>query len=101
MSRDSEDIPSTETSTEKSEDLVPPPDGGYGWVCVGACFIINAFSWGLTTVSGPSIVRPKILTKTSSLTAFTFPFTSTMILSRGRNRWTLLLLAALLSELPC
>ncbi|KAJ5779689.1 major facilitator superfamily domain-containing protein [Penicillium paradoxum] len=24
----------------------PPPDGGYGWVCVGACFSINCFTWG-------------------------------------------------------
>lgn len=29
----------------------PPPDGGYGWVVVGACFTINCFSWGVTAVS--------------------------------------------------
>lgn len=26
-------------------------DGGYGWVCVAACFIINCFTWGLVSVS--------------------------------------------------
>ena len=29
----------------------PPPDGGYGWVCVASVFIINGFTWGLTAVS--------------------------------------------------
>ena len=101
MSVTRDDAPVAETSSEKSEELAPPPDGGYGWVCVGACFIINAFSWGLTTVSGPSNVRPTMLTEISSLTAFTSPFTSTMVLSQGRNHWTSLLLAALPSELPC
>jgi MFS family permease len=27
-----------------------PPDGGYGWVCVGACFTINCFTWGAVSV---------------------------------------------------
>ncbi|CAF9928250.1 hypothetical protein IMSHALPRED_007419 [Imshaugia aleurites] len=27
-------------------------DGGYGWVCVAACFIINCFTWGLVSVYG-------------------------------------------------
>jgi hypothetical protein len=29
----------------------PPPDDGYGWVVVSACFTINCFSWGVTAVS--------------------------------------------------
>jgi len=28
-----------------------PPDGGYGWVCVAACFTINCFTWGTVSVS--------------------------------------------------
>ena len=28
-----------------------PPDGGYGWVCVGACFVLNGFTWGTVSVS--------------------------------------------------
>lgn len=28
-----------------------PPDGGYGWVCVAACFTINCFTWGVVAVS--------------------------------------------------
>lgn len=26
------------------------PDGGYGWVCVASCFVINALSWGVVAV---------------------------------------------------
>ena len=35
----------------------PPPDGGYGWVCVLACFCVNAFTWGVVAVgsSFPSL----------------------------------------------
>ncbi|OIW25737.1 MFS transporter, MCP family, solute carrier family 16, member 6 [Coniochaeta ligniaria NRRL 30616] len=37
----------------RKEDAVePPPDGGYGWVVVGACFTINCFSWGVTASFG-------------------------------------------------
>ena len=28
----------------------PPPDGGYGWVCVASVFIINGFTWGVSAV---------------------------------------------------
>jgi len=34
---------------EKIEDV--PPDGGYGWVCTGCNFFINAHTWGLNSVS--------------------------------------------------
>jgi hypothetical protein len=27
-----------------------PPDGGYGWVCVLAQFIVNGFTWGVAAV---------------------------------------------------
>ena len=29
----------------------PPPDGGYGWVCVACCFTLNCFTWGVVAVS--------------------------------------------------
>jgi hypothetical protein len=35
--------------TEKIEDV--PPDGGYGWVCTGCNFFINAHTWGINSVS--------------------------------------------------
>jgi len=34
---------------EKPEDV--PPDGGYGWVCTGCNFFINAHTWGINSVS--------------------------------------------------
>lgn len=27
-----------------------PQDGGYGWVCVGSCFAVNCFTWGVVAV---------------------------------------------------
>ena len=29
-----------------------PPDGGYGWVCVVCCFLINAHTWGINSSYG-------------------------------------------------
>ena len=29
----------------------PPPDGGYGWVCLFAYCCVNAFTWGVVAVS--------------------------------------------------
>ena len=91
----------TDHGEVEKEDL-NPPDGGYGWVCVAAVFSINGFTWGLTAVSNLKMVRyPRWLTPISSLIAFTFPITSTMIPFRGRSPWILPLLAARTSQLPC
>ncbi|KIW66140.1 hypothetical protein PV04_08342 [Phialophora macrospora] len=30
----------------------PPPDGGYGWVCLACCFTINCFTWGIVASYG-------------------------------------------------
>lgn len=35
------------TTTTQSQDV--PPDGGYGWVCVAAVFMINAHTWGINS----------------------------------------------------
>lgn len=35
----------------ESEPELNVPDGGYGWVCVAACFTTNAFTWGVVSVS--------------------------------------------------
>lgn len=28
-----------------------PPNGGYGWICTGCVFLINAHTWGINAVS--------------------------------------------------
>ncbi|MCJ1367174.1 hypothetical protein MMC16_006306 [Acarospora aff. strigata] len=33
-------------STQANDPSQDPPDGGYGWVQVGACFTVNCFTWG-------------------------------------------------------
>ncbi|KIW28151.1 uncharacterized protein PV07_07833 [Cladophialophora immunda] len=35
-----------EPETRNHDELEPPPDGGYGWVCLACCFAINCFTWG-------------------------------------------------------
>ncbi|KAK9322180.1 major facilitator superfamily domain-containing protein [Lipomyces orientalis] len=37
---------------QADEIVTPPPDGGYGWVCVAACFAVNCFSWGIVASYG-------------------------------------------------
>ncbi len=42
------DQPKVEEKIEADE----PPDGGYGWVCVGCTFFINAHTWGINSSYG-------------------------------------------------
>ena len=50
----------------------PPPDGGYGWVCVLACFCVNAFTWGVVAVGSPfSSVAPASENKIETDRSFT------------------------------
>ena len=37
---------------EEKKELDEPPDGGYGWVCVACCFLINAHTWGVNSSYG-------------------------------------------------
>ncbi|KAK9342043.1 major facilitator superfamily domain-containing protein [Lipomyces starkeyi] len=37
---------------QDDEKEAPPPDGGYGWLCVAACFTVNCFSWGIVASYG-------------------------------------------------
>ncbi|KAI0518294.1 MFS transporter, MCP family, solute carrier family 16, member 6 [Xylaria bambusicola] len=48
---------STDSSTLQEEAReegvpLPPPDGGYGWFCVLAQFLINGFTWGVVASYG-------------------------------------------------
>ncbi|KAK9238784.1 major facilitator superfamily domain-containing protein [Lipomyces kononenkoae] len=40
------------TGAADDEKDASPPDGGYGWVCVAACFTVNCFSWGIVASYG-------------------------------------------------
>lgn len=33
-------------------DVDKPPDGGYGWICIIACHLINGFTWGIVASFG-------------------------------------------------
>ena len=35
---------------QELKDADSPPDGGYGWVCVGCVALVNAHTWGLNSV---------------------------------------------------
>lgn len=48
LTRPRKDEDDVEVPVPKPEDDVPP-DGGYGWVCVGCNFAINACTWGLNS----------------------------------------------------
>ena len=45
---ESQDVTLQSSGSDLAAD--PPPDGGYGWVCVASVFIINGFTWGVTAV---------------------------------------------------
>jgi hypothetical protein len=51
---DHERICTMESSTY--DDEAAQTDGGYGWVCVAACWIFNAFTWGGVSVSSLQII---------------------------------------------
>ncbi|KAK8041422.1 hypothetical protein PG994_014429 [Apiospora phragmitis] len=38
---------------ETIQQSTPAPDGGYGWICVAAQFLINGFTWGVAAVRPP------------------------------------------------
>ena len=60
---DTSDIEATESQVLESEgetNIPPPPDGGYGWVCVLACSLVNGFTWGVVSVSSPCSISHNI-----------------------------------------
>lgn len=38
--------------SDEKKRMDHPPDGGYGWVCVVCCFLINAHTWGINSSYG-------------------------------------------------
>jgi len=51
------------------------PEDGWGWVCVGACFAVNAFTWGVVAVCIPfrSVVLAIIRLALSSVFSLLLP----------------------------
>ena len=47
------------------EQCTAPPDGGYGWVCVAACFTINSCTWGAVAVGNSSPLQAIRLIRSS------------------------------------
>ncbi|KAG4436787.1 hypothetical protein IFR05_007721 [Cadophora sp. M221] len=47
-----EGIAFTEEIISSPTQASSPPDGGFGWVCVAACFTINCFTWGVVSSYG-------------------------------------------------
>ncbi|KAL6717983.1 hypothetical protein ACLMJK_004068 [Lecanora helva] len=48
ISRQDADCP----HAEEKDVVEPPPDGGYGWVCVACVFMINTHTWGINSSYG-------------------------------------------------
>jgi hypothetical protein len=42
-------------------EVEPPPDGGYGWVCVMCVFLVNAHTWGINSVGISAFVQYRML----------------------------------------
>ncbi|KAF4472743.1 MFS transporter (Mch2) [Fusarium albosuccineum] len=40
------------SDTQSHPHLDDPPEGGYGWICVAATFLINAHTWGINSAYG-------------------------------------------------
>ena len=49
---DTQDRTSDEAALPPARAADVPPDGGYGWVCVGCCFLINGHTWGINSTYG-------------------------------------------------
>ena len=51
---------SDQSNKEQSKATSPPkdepPDGGYGWVCVACCALINAHTWGINSVGTSGVL---------------------------------------------
>ena len=51
------DLPHSEAQESQPSSPPPPtsdaqPNGGYGWVCVACCFLINSCTWGVNSAFG-------------------------------------------------
>ena len=94
-------IAATDISAQDDRENAPP-DGGYGWVCVVACFIVNFFTFGLVSVSrfSKNLKRAHLADQRTSHTVSTLLTISITILFPARNHWTLHSLEAPSLRLP-
>jgi len=66
-----------------------PPDGGYGWICVGCVFLINAHTWGVNSSYGVFLAHYLSFNTFAGATALDYAFVGGLSIS------TALLLAPL------
>ena len=98
---DIEAIQSQVFENEAASTVPPPPDGGYGWVCVLACLLVNGFTWGVVSVSSSRPRYHKLPLTIFSLTASIWPTTSPPTSILLPVLWTTPSLAALTLVSPC
>lgn len=61
----------------------PPPDGGYGWVCVVAVFFINAHTWGINSSYGVFLAHYLAENSFPGTSALEYAFVGALSISCG------------------
>lgn len=66
-----------------SSPQVPPPNGGYGWVCTACVGIINAHTWGINSSFGVFLAYYLANRSFAGATTLQYAFVGTLSISSG------------------